>query len=1036
MKKVLDFLFSMQLAGVLLLVLAFSMAAATFIENDFGTLAAQQLVYRATWFELLMFVFSVNLLGAIFQKRLLQRKKYGAFLFHAAIVVILVGAGITRFIGYEGTMFIREGNKSNLIYSENPYIQIRFEEEGKEHFLYEKKVFSAFSNNDFSKTFDYNEESLKLEVLEFIPNPARTVTEVEDGDPIISMVVSAGKGRSNQLLEKGEQINAGPVDLYFSPGEPDTSVVSFFVDNGRLMFYSPVPVSRMSMTGQITDSLKAGEAHPFLPMHLYRLGELSLVLQKFYPDAVVQMVSGGAAQTTGQNALLVNLSRDGKTATDYIIGGKGMIGEESKISLDGTEFYLSYGSREIKLPFALELVDFQLERYPGSESPSSYASEVILIDTDKGIREPHRIFMNNVLNYGGYRFFQSSYDPDEKGTILSVNHDYWGTLITYIGYALLTLGMIISFFSKNSRFRFLIKSTGELKRAGKATAVIVLLLLTSGFSGNHLQAQVPELQNEISREHAEKFGRLLVQGNDGRIEPVNTLASELLRKISRKRELNGRNANQVLLGMLTDPMQWQSVKMIKVGNENVSDILGIDGKMAAFNDFIDFENQGTYKLQTHVEEAYQKKPAERSKFDNEIIKVDERVNISFLIYNGALLRIFPVPDSPDNKWVSARDVDEYFEDEPALFVSGILQIYADSVNYGKQTGNWSPADKTLGYLKTFQSRFGSEVFPSQTKIDMEIFYNKADIFKRLYQLYGLIGLVMLILLFISILNPGKKFNGVLKVFMGILVIGFLLHTLGLAMRWYISGHAPWSNGYESMIYIAWATMLAGLIFAKRSMITIAATAILASVILMVAHLSWMDPQITTLVPVLKSYWLIIHVAIITASYSFLGLGALMAAFNLIIMIFKTSKNYLNLNLKIREVTYIIEMSLIIGVIMLSIGTYLGGVWANESWGRYWGWDPKETWALITILIYSFILHMRLIPGLKDAWGFNFAALIGFSSVIMTYFGVNYYLSGLHSYAQGDPVPVPNFVYYTIAIIVAISALAYFRNRKHDEPKYY
>jgi cytochrome c-type biogenesis protein CcsB len=265
--------------------------------------------------------------------------------------------------------------------------------------------------------------------------------------------------------------------------------------------------------------------------------------------------------------------------------------------------------------------------------------------------------------------------------------------------------------------------------------------------------------------------------------------------------------------------------------------------------------------------------------------------------------------------------------------------------------------------------------------------------------------------------------------MALIFVGFLFHTAGLALRWYISGHAPWSNGYETMIYISWGTVLSGLLFSRTSRITLATTAILASVTLMVANLSWLDPEITNLVPVLKSYWLVIHVAVITASYSFLGVGALLGLLNLILISLQNKKNYHTLRGTIEELTNINEMNLIIGVFLVTIGTFLGAVWANESWGRYWGWDPKETWALVTVLVYSFIIHMRLIPGLNGVYGFNFAALIGFSSVLMTYFGVNYYLSGMHSYAAGDPVPVPTFVYYAVAVVALVSIVAYINHTK-------
>jgi cytochrome c-type biogenesis protein CcsB len=254
--------------------------------------------------------------------------------------------------------------------------------------------------------------------------------------------------------------------------------------------------------------------------------------------------------------------------------------------------------------------------------------------------------------------------------------------------------------------------------------------------------------------------------------------------------------------------------------------------------------------------------------------------------------------------------------------------------------------------------------------------------------------------------------------------------MGLAIRWYVSGHAPWSNGYESLIYIGWGTMLAGVLFSRKSATPLAATAVLAWMILHTAHLSWMDPQMTNLVPVLKSYWLTIHVAVIASSYGFLGLAALLGLHNLVLMSIQTDRNRAKVKTAVQSLSNISEMTIIAGLGLLSIGTFLGGIWANESWGRYWAWDAKESWALITILVYAFITHMRFVPGLKSIYIFNLASVLGFGSVLMTYFGVNYYLSGMHSYAAGDTVPVPLFIWIALAIILLVSAAAYWREYRY------
>jgi cytochrome c-type biogenesis protein CcsB len=339
------------------------------------------------------------------------------------------------------------------------------------------------------------------------------------------------------------------------------------------------------------------------------------------------------------------------------------------------------------------------------------------------------------------------------------------------------------------------------------------------------------------------------------------------------------------------------------------------------------------------------------------------------------------------------------------------------------------ADMLLTGIIDYQKKFGREIIQSDSNISAEILYNKLMIFDRLSNYFGLVGIIMLVFVFMNIFKERKWINKSVSIFYIIIIAFFALQTLGLGLRWYISGRAPWSNGYESMIYISWVTVLAGLIFSRKSPMTIAATSILASIILMVAHLSWMDPEITNLVPVLKSYWLTIHVSVITASYGFLALGALLGFINLLLMILKTPKNSVNLAQRIKELNFINERTIIIGLYLLTIGTFLGGVWANESWGRYWGWDPKETWALVTVLIYSFVAHMGYVPGLKTDYSFSLVSLVSYSSVIMTYFGVNYYLSGLHSYAKGDPVPVPTFVYYTVAVIFSVALMAFINERR-------
>jgi len=403
-----------------------------------------------------------------------------------------------------------------------------------------------------------------------------------------------------------------------------------------------------------------------------------------------------------------------------------------------------------------------------------------------------------------------------------------------------------------------------------------------------------------------------------------------------------------------------------------------------------------------------------------------------MVFTGELFRIFPLKGDPNHTWYSPKAAVEKFPEKESQKIRLLLIGYFAAVEKGIKEGDWSYADKFLQKIKEYQKINGADIYPSEIKIKAEILYNRLNLFERLIFVYLFAGLTLLTLIFIKLIKPSLDLSIPTRTVLIILIAGFLLHTFNLGLRWYISGHAPWSNGYESMIYIAWTIILAGIVFAKQSPFAVATTGILSGLTLFVAHLSWMDPQITTIVPVLKSYWLTIHVSVITASYGFLGLSALLGFITLLLFIIRNPKSYddkqKQITISILEATRINEMSMIIGLSLITVGNFLGGVWANESWGRYWGWDPKETWALVTILVYTFIVHTRLVPWLRSTYLFAVLSVLGFSSVLMTYFGVNYYLSGLHSYAAGDPIPVPSWVYWAIAVVFTVIIAAY-RNRK-------
>ena len=362
--------------------------------------------------------------------------------------------------------------------------------------------------------------------------------------------------------------------------------------------------------------------------------------------------------------------------------------------------------------------------------------------------------------------------------------------------------------------------------------------------------------------------------------------------------------------------------------------------------------------------------------------------------------------------------------------TGLLAYLATLQNDKLQNTDFKQSQKLVEAIKKTQQRYGGKTMLSEKKIKTEITYNKYDIFKKLFSWYMYASSLMFVLLIVQILRDKSK---VLKlsvnIFKFLLYVFFGLHTAGLIVRWYISGHAPWSDAYESMIYVAWATMAFGVILGQKSKLTLASTAFVTAIILMIAHWNWMDPSIGNLQPVLNSYWLMIHVAVIVGSYGPMALGMILGVISLLLIILTTSKNRDKMSLNIKELTVINEMALTVGLVMLTIGNFLGGMWANESWGRYWGWDPKETWALISIMIYAFVIHMRLVPGLRSRLAFNIASILAFGSIMMTYFGVNFYLAGLHSYAKDDQEISVIYILASLLILTIISVFAYIKHRK-------
>ena len=1030
----LERLFNMKVAVALMVIFAVAIGAATFIENDYGTQTARALVYNARWFELLLFYFSATILYNIFRFKMYKRPKWGQLVLHVSFLLVAAGAMMTRYIGYEGILHIRQGESSRLMVSDVMMLNIALKDQGKTVEFARPLYLSSLTKNRLDDTLEFHGKRVELQLLRYLPAARKAAVPDPHGTTILEMKVSAGGPGEDLLLRKGTQKDFGMFLLSFEGKRSKLKPTIYLSErNGTVTVEAPMAMKTLDMATRESGDVPAG-SHPLQTRTLYRFSGNSLVLRAVHPKSKIAWEQA-ALKPGGRTPQLLEMrvSHNGKSDVVSLTGRKAEVGTPRIVTFKDLAVRLSYGAKIIPLPFNVKLDRFELERYPGSMSPASYSSYVTVIDREKNLTMPYHIYMNHVLDYRGYRFFQSSYDMDEKGTVLSVNHDP-GTWPTYLGYLLMAIGFLWSYLSPKGRFQTLRRKLHKLKE----TAAV--LLLAGVFSqGVPLHAATIDLSTVSPKElktiqaidsaHALRFGKLVVQDSGGRMKPLDTLAHEILSKLSRRSKLLGMSADQVLLGMIVQPQVYQKLRMIKVGHPLIAKKMGLpkETKYVAYDDFFD-KKSGVYLFRNDVMAASRKKASEQDKYDKELLKADERLNIAYMVFQGSLLRIFPKPGDKNHRWYAPIDAMKKFPPKEGEMVRLITASYFGSVDEGIKSGRWKKADDALDVIKKYQYFYGGKIIPSQKRIEFEIAYNKFQIFDRLVPVYLLAGLLLLVLAFVHIVKPGFSLKWPVRITLAVLIAAFFVHTAGLGLRWYIAGHAPWSNAYESILYIAWATVLAGFVFSRRSPLTLAATSVLAGIFLFVAHLNWLDPQITNLVPVLQSYWLMIHVAVITASYGFLGLGALLGMLVLLLFVLRGKGGHPNMDRAIRELTIINEMTLLIGLGLITIGNFLGGVWANESWGRYWGWDPKETWAAVTILVYAAVVHLRFIPRFKGMYAFNVAAVLAYSSVIMTYFGVNYYLSGMHSYAAGDPVPIPGWVWPAVASVFVLILLAA-RNRK-------
>lgn len=574
------------------------------------------------------------------------------------------------------------------------------------------------------------------------------------------------------------------------------------------------------------------------------------------------------------------------------------------------------------------------------------------------------------------------------------------------------------------------------------TSLLVMLLLgmvlapAIAQAAEHDHAPAVPRFNFLDDANRESARTLALQDFRGRMKPLDTHAREVVMKVAKRETFEGWDPIDLYLSWQAQPTFWYTYPCIYVKHPGVKELLGIDpdqgeghfgspGKAVWVSAASLLDGQD-YVLGDAVREALRTPDAQRSKVQRKLLKFDERFNIFWNVINGGGMKVFPIPGDETHTWADLAEVHE--EDLPVEVVET-----ADALVLGLRDMDNGRLREALAKVHALQAEYGAKVLPEGLSLKTELWLNAHHPFRNVTLPY-LAAFLLLIGAFSWSLarRGGAAYPWRHPLYaLGILVYwgAVLYHLYAFVLRWIASGRAPLSNGYESLIFIALATAFAGVIFELRDRRSSAAgvSALLTTVILSVAMLSTFDPAIGPLVPVLASYWLNIHVTVITGSYGFLGLGSLLGGLTLILFLLKSPQRP-----QVREAIVKLDRLqfrvLVTGLGLLSIGTFLGGVWANESWGRYWGWDPKETWSLVTILVYAAALHFRWIPALNRPIVLATSAFAGFASVVMTYFGVNYFLSGLHSYAQGDAAQVPGWVYIGAALMLLLIAAAWISDR--------
>lgn len=628
-----------------------------------------------------------------------------------------------------------------------------------------------------------------------------------------------------------------------------------------------------------------------------------------------------------------------------------------------TNTYLTEDRQRHQLPFSIRLDRFEITYHQGTQAAADYTSQITILPSTTAT-----VAMNRIVTYHGYRLYQQGYDPDGRGTILALNSDPWGIPVTYTGYALLFFALIWILIDPKGTYRQLLRSP-LLRKA----VVALLLLLPPG----QLCSSVAAAPATLPAETAAKIGRLNMLYNN-RICPVQTYALDFIKKLYGKRSYQGLTAEQVLTGFIFWPDEWRQEPVIKVKGGALKETLQLP-TYCSVNTFFN-PTMGGYILGPYVEEFY--RGQQQDTFHKDVSKMDDRLMLVMELGQLTPLRLFPYTAHGITTWhAPAGKLPAEIDNDSQLFFGNLFSLLTEEAH----AGHFDEVDRIVDKLQKYQQKQGGASIPSDRQLQAEYIYNKVAFATILFMLNLTLGFLSLAL-FIWQMRKGK--SPTLIAWLSLLVYGlsFLALTVALILRWIITSHVPMANGYETMLTLAWLIMLLSAAVYRRFEIALTFGFLLSGFFLLVSHIGQMDPQIGHLMPVLNSPLLSLHVSII------------MTAFALLAMTFMCGITALCLPTMREQLQLLSRLLLYPALTTLGLGIFIGAIWANISWGAYWSWDPKETWALITFMVYAVVVHTQSLPAFQRPKVYHAYMACAFLTILMTYFGVNYFLGGMHSYA--------------------------------------